>query len=90
MSTNNHPMMQCGCAASSHLRDNATGKWDIPYCGTHGCKDLAPFPPLLVGRIAQCAYCKKSRPSDNEALAFFEYRPTRDYDTYYCGCRGWD
>lgn len=40
-------------------------------------------------RVAKCTYCgKKVVSKDN--LPFFEARPNMDYDTYYCGCFGWD
>lgn len=56
---------------------------------------------VLNEREAQCPYCKTVRPSVNyEQLAFFEYRGegsdhalmygAHEYDSYYCGCWGWD
>jgi hypothetical protein len=26
----------------------------------------------------------------SNSLPFFQPRPDEDFDTYYCGCRGWD
>lgn len=60
--------------------------------------------PDLTGRRARCAYfgivvtsrydchgrnCNCIVPS-TKSLAFFEYRPVDEYDSYYCGCRGFD
>jgi hypothetical protein len=28
--------------------------------------------------------------SDSETLPFFEHRPNKDFDKFYCGCHGWD
>jgi len=43
----------------------------------------------LEGRKAKCSLCGQIVDS-NWGLAFFEYRPDREYDSYYNGCRGWD
>lgn len=34
--------------------------------------------------------CKCERPSAGEQLPFFESKPDRPYDAFYCGCSGWD
>lgn len=51
-------------------------------------------------RQAQCPYCKTLKPSNSEGLSFFEDRSEgsewakknepRQYDSFYCGCFGWD
>ena len=33
--------------------------------------------------------CNCERPSDSK-LPFFEHRPNREHDAFYCGCWGWD
>ena len=43
----------------------------------------------LEGRKARCAWCNKKTDSRWD-LAFFEYKPNKEYDEYYCGCGGWD
>lgn len=43
----------------------------------------------LKNRIAKCCYCSKKRTSDLD-LPFFEYKPNKEFDEYYCGCYGWD
>lgn len=43
----------------------------------------------LEGRKAKCAWCNKKTDSRWD-LAFFEYKPDKEYDEYYCGCGGWD
>jgi hypothetical protein len=52
----------------------------------------------LTGRMAKCHY-KSGRDGKAHAngpvassfsLAFFEYKPDQEFDTYYCGCWGWD
>jgi len=42
----------------------------------------------LTGREAACG-CGHRRPSA-VTLPFFAYRPDRDTDEWYDGCRGWD
>lgn len=58
--------------------------------GKYGnCEDFESN-DALDGRIARCCYgCGRNRPSA-PSLPFFEYRPDKDYDSYYCGCYGWD
>lgn len=50
------------------------------------------------GRKARCTYygsmvrgevCKSEQPS-SLSLAFFERRPEKEFDSFYCGCYGWD
>lgn len=43
----------------------------------------------LEGRHATCEMC--GRKVDSKwTLPFFEYRPNKVDDVYYCGCGGWD
>lgn len=36
--------------------------------------------------IGSCGCIVESRPD----LAFFQAHPNRPFDSYYCGCKGWD
>lgn len=79
-------VMKCGHAAQS-----AEG------CVICDCVDVAPQPDL-TGRRARCVYhaaphtkyeCAKERDSDR-GMGFFKYNPDGEFDSYYCGCWGWD
>jgi hypothetical protein len=80
-------MMECGHAA------NATDSKGNPTCviciGFKAGATKVVATPNLEGRTAMCTYCKVQEPS-SMALAFFEHRPERDKDSFYCGCRGFD
>ncbi len=81
------PMMKCGHAANA----KSNGKPSCVICvGIHtGAMEVDPAPTQLVERVAECAYCSKQAPSSLD-LPFFEHRPERADDKYYCGCRGWE
>ncbi len=87
-----HPMMKCGCAAQGVLTAKAGVKFDppIPACLIHDCYEVADSAPDLSGRMAQCSYLPSGhaiKPSDPEALAFFEYRgPGSKWATDICKC----
>lgn len=40
-------------------------------------------------RRARCSMCGLET-FIHENLPFFSRKPDREYDEYYCGCRGWD
>ena len=84
----NDPMMKCGHAANATNTEN--GKRVCANCAgiVEGWDQIAD-PPDLTGREALCPYCKKRVPSTTE-LAFFEHRPDKEFDIYYCGCMGWN
>ena len=63
-------------------------KWDNNIRKYVGCDDFE-CDDRLDGREAMCAYCGSREPSA-PILAFFQYQPDREYDSYYCGCYGWD
>lgn len=81
------PLMACGHSA------NAThdGKPACAICCNikEGWDKIAEQQPKLKGRMARCSYCESTEPS-NTNLAFFKYRPDKEFDGYYCGCRGWN
>ena len=83
-------MMNCGHAANA--THSKTGQPVCAICsGLTPDADIVVATPDLTGRSAVCGIvtCLAAAPSSVE-LAFFEYRPRQEYDTYYCGCRGWD
>jgi hypothetical protein len=76
-------LMSCGC--TTPLTRQATGE---PSCMWHPeAEPVLPMPDLSA-RVARC-YCGEQTPSSPK-LAFFELRPTYTFDTYYCGCAGWE
>ena len=80
-------MMRCGHKA------NAT-HYGKPVCVicfglTPDAEIVADTVPDLTGRRARCIYCDNVQDS-NINLPLFEHRPNCKYDSYYCGCRGWD
>lgn len=82
--------MECGHAANSIL-SIGNNEW-VPACvfcyPDKKATLIADKPPNLTNRKAQCPYCKRTVQSEL-TLPFFEHRPG-EYDSYYCGCRGWD
>lgn len=87
------PILECGHVANGRLIGT-----DKPCCvicidtGCAGAEDIMVPQPKLVNRQAACTYCKRVEPSSKAftTLAFFQYLPAREYDDFYCGCRGWD
>jgi hypothetical protein len=80
------PMMKCGHRANA----TSNGKPCCVICAdiTAGYNEVAPEPDLSK-RMCKCPQCDKIVPS-TKAVAFFEHRPDKEYDTHYDGCRGWD
>jgi hypothetical protein len=88
------PMMQCGHRANATQTQPDGSKLNVcVICiGDPGADRVMEEEPDLTGRIARCAYirsCKSEKPSTDK-LAFFEHKPGAEFDTYYCGCMGWD
>lgn len=79
-------MLKCGCRAVGSVLTQ-TGE-RVPYCLIHNCYELMPEPDL-TGRKARCAYCLTVVESST-SLPFFSLRDDHEFDSYYCGCRGWD
>lgn len=80
-------LMKCGHAANATLDDK-------PVCAIcYGLKDGANLAvaetPNLEGRKSRCWYCNKLESSSVE-LPYFAYRPEAAFDSYYCGCHGWN
>ena len=87
--SNRFPVLM-GCGHVANARNGAGGPSCIICVGIHpGAEQVAEQQPSLDGRMSECWYCHKAMPS-SLGLAFFEYRPGYEVDSYYCGCRGWD
>mgnify|MGYP001624990801 CR=1 len=83
-------LMDCGHVAQGTTKD---GKpicvICAPYAGVKVVEELDTENAGLDGRKARCPYC--GRITDSKwTLPFFEYRPDKECDEYYCGCGGWD
>ena len=81
-------LMSCGHVSNAL---NGDGNPCCVICSCHDVKTELPDTPTagLEGRHATCAYCNKEVDS-RWTLPFFEYRPDKETDEYYCGCMGWD
>ncbi len=81
-------LMKCGHVA------NGEDRFGKPICliCIHNDKN-ANLPsdslPDLTDRQAICLECGKIVQS-SFGLVFFEHRPIKDTDTFYCGCEGWE
>ena len=77
--------MKCG-----HV-NNATSNGK-PACAICTCFDVdheVTGKEGLENRKAKCSDC--GRISDSRwNLPFFSHNPDKEYDSYYCGCYGWD
>lgn len=80
-------IMKCGHVANA--THNGKPVCAICFGLTPDAEIVADTTPDLTGRKAMCSQCGHETVS-NENLPFFEYRPNCKYDSYYCGCRGWD
>jgi hypothetical protein len=89
--SNTKPIMKCGHTANATTTiDNETIHCCVICAGmTKENIILQDKQPDLKNRKAKCDYCKKTAKS-NANLPFFEHKPEQKYDSYYCGCFGWD
>lgn len=84
------PLMKCGHVAQGRNWNND------PVCvicaGINDDFDQVETAPInLTGRMAHCAYTTcKSMQESSLSLPFFTHHPDKQYDTYYCGCLGWN
>jgi len=93
MPNQKHPMMKCGHRANGIAK--GPDDTETPICvlcgGLTDNAEITVPEPDLSKRIAKCCYCNREKPSDSKlGLAFFEHCPSEEFDSYYCGCRGWD
>ncbi len=83
-------LMKCGHIANAK---NETGD---PICGICDCTEIVSECSGTKGLEDRRALCCQHKGVVNTPvqsrweLPFFEYRPNEKYDTYYCGCYGWD
>ena len=75
-------LMACGHVTTTRTPD---GKH---YCVICDCEKASFAEANLFGRKAKC-YCGNIADSDI-SLAHFKYKPNEQFDSYYCGCGGWD
>lgn len=77
-------VMECGHTANGESLDGE------PVCAICMCTDIDENIKVdLHGRKAKCSECGKIVDS-KFGLPFFQYRGDEEYDSYYCGCEGWD
>lgn len=76
-------LLKCGCVACAI---NGDGK---PCCIEHNCVEIDNNMPDLNGRKAKCVYGNKVVDS-KYTLAFFKLRLDKEFDSFYCGCYGWN
>jgi len=81
----NKPMMKCGHAANA----TTNGKPCCVICSPSNGWDEVDTSIDIQGRQAKCGSCNSTKPSST-SLAFFEHRPDKPLDSYYCGCKGWN
>ena len=80
-------LMACGHVAQGYTND---GKPACVICtGIDKGAQIEVKPlPTLMNRKAVCS-CGNTAKSSYR-LPFFKYCPDKEYDEYYCGCRGWN
>ncbi len=81
-------MLACGHSANA-VDENGNPCCAICFGLKDGASETVVKTPDLKGRKAKCSMCDRTEPSSID-LAFFEYRPEKPTDLYYCGCKGWD
>jgi len=89
-------MMKCGHAASG--TNMKTGTPSCVICvGITPDAEIVVDEPDLTGRFMKCDY-RTTRDGrvhpdpipSNPRAAFFGHDPLKEFDSYYCGCWGWD
>lgn len=94
-----YPLMKCGCVAPA--RDEKGNPACVVHLGKPEARQLDRMVKGnygLEGRKAKCFYRHESPRNRNTpkitdshwSLPFFEYKPTEEFDCFYCGCMGWD
>lgn len=79
--------MKCGHSPNSTIFIN--GEWRA-YCAICDCDEVVPITDSdTKNKEMKCSCCGRILPSNNQA-AFFKFEPNQKYDSFYCGCQGWD
>ena len=87
---NDKPLMKCGHTANGTYGDEHKPICVICYGIVLGATEVDyEANPDLTGRKAKCSFCNTIVDS-NYNLPFYSHKPEREYDEYYCGCKGWD
>ena len=76
------PLMKCGHTANAQTLSGE------PCCAICNCYEIKNK-ESLDGRKAKCSSCGKIVDSEYD-LPFFRFEPDKEYDSFYCGCWGWD
>ena len=85
---NKNRVMKCGHKAIACVIKDGKKIYCCPIC--RGEDAFTPInKPNTTGRQAKCIYCGRTCKSSYE-LAFFQHKPQKQFDEYYCGCEGWD
>ncbi len=85
---NKNYLMKCGHIAMGE--DNKDGSPVCPLCYglIKGADKIQGELPDLTEKVSKCSMCGKKTDSSYD-LPFFKYNEDT-FDTYYCGCMGWD
>lgn len=80
-------LMKCGHTANAtQISKDGTKK---PCCIICNCIEVDDDKPDLIGRKAKCTDCGNIEISSYD-LPFFKHNRGKQYDGFYCGCRGWN
>lgn len=82
----------CDCTEESEIQPLLENR--MAKCGHFGLpvsrrNNETKYPKLLT-KNALGETCCGSIVSSNNNLPFFQYRPDKEYDEFYCGCQSWD
>lgn len=87
--------MPDGSKVPSCVIHNCTEQVEAP--NLEGRKARCHYYGKRTGRMNECNFegshgsiCHCEQPSSLGGLAFFEYKPSQEFDSFYCGCHGWD
>ena len=73
---NKQKMARCSYYGKTFRREHIRGRCECPSC---------------LARADNICHCERlSSQGEDGNLAFFSSKPFEKYDTFYCGCFGWD
>lgn len=74
------------CLEIAEVQPDLTGR--TARCSYKSCKvHLEKYRDTHYGKLREDG---RSYAPSNLNLPFFMYKPTEEYDEYFCGCMGWD